>query len=315
METIARRPRFKRTEGYARLTPRAKALLLILNPLICKFLTTSQILFLWDCDDPWKADGAKRALRKLYDAGFLDRPIQQRNTPNAGYKDLVYERTDKGARAVNDLGLTAHRSNSYPHELITDFCFSFPYLYWAKLDPDFSYTITPLLMYGEPIETTQGIKQIPHSTREHHDPFDLKGVRGDYTPVVFHYKKNIVFIPFVQTDRNTENLTITKRTKDQKRTVLTGHIDDIMRLHREGFFEKHYGFKEVLVPILCANRTHLDNAKAYVRSKYGNSRLILFKYVPDIAYLDHFPAIDSIDPLYERVGHPDFNLKTLEAVK
>lgn len=33
------------------------------------------------------------------------------------------------------LYVLAHRSNSFPHELITDFYFSFPLLYWAKHVP------------------------------------------------------------------------------------------------------------------------------------------------------------------------------------
>ena len=308
------RNRYERKKVATRvvIVERYKQLFRALNPVICKYLTTRQILELWDCKTQWEIDAAQRALVHLFDAEYLDRPKEQRKTPNNRSKNLVYQRTDKAARHVGERNVLAHRSNSFPHELVTDFFFSFPMLYWAKHVPGLKLTTTLELMNGAVIETEKGDFQIPLSTRESKDPFKIDGVRFDTTPMVIGNGENIVFIPGIQTDRNTENFS----SKTTYKPTLARHIDDIMCLIKSGRLREHYGFKAMLFPILCTHRAHMDGAKKYLHENHGARRDILFKSVPDLIELEHFPPIasDLIDAPWERVGHPNFDLKTLSEV-
>ena len=151
---------------------------------LTQYLTTNQILELWCCKTKWEIDAAQRALRNLYDNEYLDRPKEQRKSPNTRSKTLIYQRTDKAARHVEEANVLAHRSNSFPHELITDFFFSFPLLYWVKNRAGFDMVTTLELMNGAVIETKQGDFQIPEGVRNVKDPFKIDDVRFDTTPMV-----------------------------------------------------------------------------------------------------------------------------------
>ena len=98
MDAPTRRRRDSRAEPQTgtQLTDRHKKLFELLDPHFAfKFLTSK-----WAHEFiGGNEDASKRMLRRLFDAGYLDRPQQQRWSPNSNYKHLVYERTDKAANA------------------------------------------------------------------------------------------------------------------------------------------------------------------------------------------------------------------------
>ena len=54
---------------------------------------------------------------------------------------------------------------------------------------------------------------------------------------------------------------------------------------------------------------------AWVKKEFGPCPYLLFKTLPDIAMLDHFPkpSADFVATSFKRVGYPDYNLLTLGA--
>ena len=129
----------------------------------------------------------KLMLRNLFDAGYLDRPKQQKYSPNSNYKHLVYTRTEKAARAVDASASSkqalAHRSNSYPHELMVDLGFYAPLWYAAAHDPTLRLYTAHNLISGITFEirTAQGIQRIaiPNPTRDNPDPFLIQLKNGE----------------------------------------------------------------------------------------------------------------------------------------
>jgi hypothetical protein len=184
MEPAPRRRRDTRTEkAKSVLTPRHRELFELLDPTYgFKYLTSKWAHELIGGNE----HAFKVMLRNLFDAGYLDRPRQQLYSPNSNYKHLIYERTEKAARALNrspGRHALSHRSNSYPHELLVDLGFYAPLRYAVKHDPALKlYGVTPLLS-GDTFEihTGQGKKvlQVPPATRNSDDPFLIKLKNGD----------------------------------------------------------------------------------------------------------------------------------------
>jgi hypothetical protein len=314
-ETKSKRRRHERIKESPRvvLNERDKAIFSLLNPRFrFKYLTTSAIAFFVQADNPWKLDVLKRRLRQLYDTGYLDRPEKQRHSPNSNYKDLVYERTDKAARLVDGYPGASHRSQSYPHEFLTDLGFYAP-LHVAAKERGWTLTDAEALLNGAAfkVHTKEGIKSVgfPSKLRESDDPFliDERGMRMrlDGTPILIDRGHDLTFIPGIEVDRSTEPL---QSKKELRHTTLTKHIDDIMKFREHKLCQRHYGFTSFFVPIICVNETHTKNAMAYLQEKHGPSKQVLFKTVPDLAYAESSPKISSeviLSP-WKRVGHDDF---------
>lgn len=271
-------------------------------------------------------DAFKRKLRKLWDAGLVDRPPQQKFSPNSNYKHLVYEITKKGlALLEKKRGIPApaavHRSHWYEHEILVDLGFYAPLRYAVMKDPKLKLHTARDLLNGASftIRTQQGTQRlaVPNPTRFSDDPFliklkDGRKVRFDGTPFVLERElsdgsTSFIFVPGIEADRNTEGLKNVK-PKDATRTTLTGHLDEIMDFFGERGFLKHYGFNMMMVPIITTNETHTKNAKRHVEDTITACRYMLFKTLPDIAMEPHFPAPSDeyvIQP-WSRVGQPPF---------
>ena len=82
------RNRYERSKVVKRvvIVERYKQLFRALNPVICKYLTTRQILELWDCKTEWEIDAAQRALVHLFDAEYLDRPKNSARPPTTALR-------------------------------------------------------------------------------------------------------------------------------------------------------------------------------------------------------------------------------------
>jgi hypothetical protein len=301
METIARKRRHERasTPQSIVINERDKAIFRLLNARYrFKYLTTSAIAEFVGATDPYKLDPLKRRLRQHYDAGYLDRPYQQRRTENANYKDLVYERTDKAAREVGGV-VPAHRSNSFPHELLADLGFGVPLFMAVKQRGWKGYDAEDLLRGAMfKVNTNQGIKWLgfPPDTLPSSDPFLVKfsGVemRMDWPPFMLETNDTLYFFPGIEVDRSNESL-VNVDPKDPERTTLTQHLDDIIQFHDQQMHVKHYGFTSFFAPIICINESRMVNAMNHVRTKRGATKFMLFKTLPDIAYQMHLPKPSS----------------------
>ena len=266
------------------------------------------------------ADATLRKLRRLYDAGYLDRPQQQRYSQNANYKHIVYERTEKAALEAKALLPTrrqsAHRSNSYPHELIVDLGFYAPMHLASKLDGTLHVHMAKRLMDGDcfMIETKHGPRRLgfPESTRESDDPFNVpmggdRAIRFDGTPFLLERNGSFIFVPGIEVDRRTEGLT-TRAPKDPTRTTLARHLDDIMEFFESKKHRSYYGFSMMMVPIITTNESHTESAMAYVEKKLGKCQYMLFDTLPDLALEPHFPkpSADLFLRPKRRVGYKEF---------
>ncbi len=306
MDATPRRRRDARsdTDRTTRVTDRQRQLFDLLDPHFhFKYLTSK-----WAHEFVGGNEQAfKFTLRNLFDAGYLDRPKQQKYSPNSNYKHLVYERTEKTARAVSGGApserMLVHRSNSYAHELIVDLGFSAPLWYAAAHDPALKLYTAKDLIAGSAfdINSANGIQRImvPKVTRENPDPFliHLKNndaMRFDGTPFVLerkmaHGSASLIFVPGIEVDRDTEGFS-SRNPKDPLRSTLSKHLLQIMDFFAERGFQRHFGFPMMMVPIITTNATRMQSAMAFVEKEIGACRYLLFKTLPDLALESHFPA-------------------------
>ena len=311
MDTKSRRRKYtreKQTTGVV-LQERDRELFELLDPQYAfKFLTTSWIAYLFGIyDDEYAYDGLQRRLAKLFHAGYLDRPERQRYSPNTNYKDFVYERTDKAARLLGSAPGAGHRSNSYPHEILADLGYQAP-LHAAAKAKGWTLIHAKTLMSGASftVRTKDGVRSLgfPDSTRQSRTPFwgDM-----DMPPHLIDRGDDLIFIPGIQVDRSTESLR-NINPKDPKRTTLTKHLDEIISFHQCKLFQSYYGFSSAIYPVITIDEPHELNARNYIQDRIGKCGYIVFKTIPDIAYLDHFPApsAEIITTPWRRAGMADF---------
>jgi hypothetical protein len=321
MENAPKSPRrkYERSKNPAQMVirERDRQLLRFLNPHYrFKYLTTSAIAQLLGVRTDGGFDWLQRRLFQLFDAGYLDRLDKKTFGHNAHCKDFVYSRTDKAARLLGELNNASHRSNSYPHEFLVDIGFSMP-LNIAAEERGWRLYNAGDLMRGQSfsVNTKKGIQHLgfPDATRYNSDPFGLthkdRTIRLDCTPYLLDTGADLLFFPGIEADRTNESLE-NINPKDPKRTTLGVHIDDIFTLKESGYLQKHYGFTSFFVPIITTNETRMHNAMAYTQKHHGESKQLLFKTLPDLAYEDLSPDMTSkyfLSP-WKRVGHPDLVL-------
>ena len=97
-------------------------------------------------------------------------------------------------------------------------------------------------------------------------------------------------------------------------------------------FERHWGFDNCLIPFLFTQEVRKNRAMQFVRAERGKCSFLLFRTIPDLGLLRHFPRPDHYDATYQikageprvpddirlfsdgwqRVGHPDFYLNTFD---
>lgn len=331
-----RRRRDTRTpcEVGLRLTQRQRRILGLLDPhLGFKYLTSRWLhTFVGGNEDAFK-----RTLRRLFDAGYLDRPIQQRATPNANYKHIVYAQTAKAAALLDAPDLATHRSGSFAHELLVDLGVYAPLRFAVAQDQALVLFDARQLLDGAEFRLrTNSVEHtafariqkfgdqehfetltVPVSTRTSADPFRITlrngdTMRFDGTPFVLQRRMpdastSSIFVPGVEVDRGTENLG-NVAAKDRFRTTLTGHLDQIIAWFRERGFRDHYGMRMMMVPIITTSERRMQSAMKYVQDAVGPCRYLLFKTARDLVSLEHFPepSADMFVSPWNRVGFEPF---------
>lgn len=274
---------------------------------------------------------------------YLSCPVQQNASPNVDRKTLVYEIAERGLNELIRRGLVEkrhspdpdakpskskrnhafalHRSNSYYHEIIVDLGYYAPLNHFVKSDPRLR-----LVEFAQIVSH----RNVPEQTRAAKDPLlvALKSeeLRFDGTPHVIVRTRDDgvplpLGIPGIQVDRGTE-------TFKQVETHLTHAIEFVEDRH----FERHWGFENCLIPFLFTQEVRKNRAMQFVKEQRGKCSFLLFRTIPDIGLLRHFPRPDHYDPSYQfregeprmpdsihlfsqgwqRVGHPDYYLNTFD---
>lgn len=273
---------------------------------------------------------------------YIRCPEQQAASPNVPYKTLVYELAERGRALLRDRGLlpepapiaatsdrksrrsrsfALHRAHSYYHEIIVDLGYFAPLHHLVRSDPTLR-----LIGFADLLAH----KNVPAATRAAADPLlvHLKQaqMRFDGTPHVLvrthtDGRRLAVGIPGIQVDRSTETFeTIEKHLRHAVEYVSDGHD------------RKLWGFDNCRIPFLFTSASRKARAMALLAEICGTCSFILFRTIPDIGLLHHFPKPEHFDPdrpveadewkppsdihvftgAWQRVGYRDFHLDTFD---
>jgi len=274
---------------------------------------------------------------------YIRCPEQQVASPNTPYKTLVYELAERGLNVLINRGIVAkrhspdqgasprksnrnhafalHRSNSYYHEIIVDLGYFAPLRHLVRNEPSLRLLDFPALLAH---------RNVPTVTCAMSDPLliQLKSdqLRFDGTPHVIIRTRDDgsrlpLGIPGIQVDRGTERF-----AQIEKYLLLA--IEFIEERH----YERHWGFDDCVIPFLFTMEARKARAMQYVRELRGACPFLLFKTIPDIGLLPHFPKPEHYDRNHQRanddwappdtihvftnpwsrVGYPDFYLNTFD---
>lgn len=264
---------------------------------------------------------------------YLRCPEQQNASPNVPYKTLVYELGERGRALLQDRGLIPlsadyttkrsrapiHRAHSYYHEMIVDLGYFAPLYLLTRQNPHLRLVDFAQLLVHE---------NVPALTRSASDPLLVTLKRGqtrfDGTPHVIVCASGAALsigIPGIEVDRGTETF---ERVEAHIRNAVE-YIDD--RHHANV-----WGFDNCMIPFLFTSEARKVRAMAYLTKERGAFPFLLFKTVPDIGLLRHFPKPQNYDPSHvpeegeprfpetinlfatpwSRAGCPEFRLDTFE---
>jgi hypothetical protein len=121
-----------------------------------------------------------------------------------------------------------------------------------------------------------------------------------------------------------------RRTRSAK--TFEKHLQHAIEFINDRNYERHWGFDNCLIPFLFTKELRENRAMQFVREAHGPSPFLLFKTIPDIGLLPHFPKPEHYDRTYHyneedwvppdtvhvftnpwsRVGFPDFYLNTFD---
>jgi hypothetical protein len=131
-----------------------------------------------------------------------------------------------------------------------------------------------------------------------------------------------VGIPGIQVDRGTETF-----------DTLAVHLRNAIEFIAGGHHARLWGFDNALIPFLFTKASRMAHAMALVAREAGATPFLLFKTIPDIGLLPHFPKPQHYEPAqsssadeppppagtdlfttpWQRVGYPGFHLGTFAA--
>ncbi len=273
---------------------------------------------------------------------YIRCPEQQTASPNVPYKTLVYELAERGLALLRDRGLAPepvpitavpsrksnrsrsfalHRAHSYYHEIIVDLGYYAPLHHLVRSDPTLRLIgFTDLLTH----------MNVPVATRVAADPLLIQlkqaQMRFDGTPHVLvrtlpDGRRLAVGIPGIQVDRGTETFEMVGK-----------HLRHAVEYVGDGHDRKLWGFDNCRIPFLFTSASRKAGAMALLAEICGSCPFILFRTIPDIGLLHHFPkpehydlarpvAVDDWQPpadihvftgAWQRVGYRDFHLDTFD---
>ncbi len=273
---------------------------------------------------------------------YIRCPEQQLASPNVPYKTLVYELAERGLALLRDRGLVSlpgselagtdgkakrprsfagHRAQSYYHEIIVDLGYYAPLHHLVRNDPALRLVDFAAL---------RDHPNVPEATRRARDPLLVhlkqRQARFDGTPHVLVRTRPdgtrlALGIPGIEVDRGTETF----------RDVET-HLGNAIEYIDDRHHARLWGFDNCLIPFLFTKASRMARAMAFVAKERGPCPFLLFRTIPDIGLLPHFPKPAHYDPNavltedtsrpskaihvfttpWHRVGCSDFHLNTFE---
>lgn len=273
---------------------------------------------------------------------YIRCPEQQNASPNVPYKTLVYELAERGSALLRDRGLmpepppsdqgtekkskrrrafALHRAHSYYHEIIVDLGYFAPLQHLVRNDPALHLIdLAGLLNH----------RNVPPAMRSARDPLlvTLKHgqTRFDGTPhLIIRSRPNApplsIGIPGIQVDRGTETF-----------ERVEAHVRNAVEYIADGHHARLWGFDNCMIPFLFTSEVRKARAVSFLERERGAFPFLLFKTVPDLGLLHHFPkpqhydlahrydegeprppaSIHVFTTPWQRFGFPDFCLSTFE---
>ncbi|MEJ0011268.1 MAG: replication-relaxation family protein [Bauldia sp.] len=258
----------------------------------------------------------KQRLGDLYHEGYLDRPPQQWQTLNARYRHATYELGRRGREALVAGGYapaaTLPVSGIFAHEAMVCSVIAAlelgarltpgtQFLAWEGLSlalrPAAPFTLEPM-----PINLSHQGQVLGFRLRPDGQPFALQRRLNDG-------RTRTLYFPGVEVDRHTEPLTVA----DLHRTSILRKILGYREIVATGAYQEHFGFSNMLVPIVTINAAHMEHIKQLILDVTGGkgASYLLLKTVPDFLHPDLALQPDAAlfrEP-WQRAGYPPLDLE------
>jgi hypothetical protein len=246
---------------------------------------------------------------------YIARPHQQRANSSANCRRLIYELSDRGARAMHERGFIYSRPrapSNFAHELMT-----------CELMASFGLGARE---NGIRLITWPDILQshsLPESTRHSPKPYNIPvtatidgnlqttHVAADGEP--FGVSRPIAggstyfFCPGIEADCGTEPID----TSDFQRSSLFKKFVLYLAVEAEGIHRSHFGFPSFYVPFVTTNAARLTSMMKLLERITGGSgsKIILFKTFPTFTSFEkpRPPSGHMLTEDWQRVGYPPFN--------
>ena len=307
----------------------------------CKYATAPWLHFLAGPDVEYSVFRKYLGYMREEPNRLIGCPHQQLASPNTSYKHLVYELRERGLNELIRRGLATkrvaldpkpkkrrrrnrtfamHRANSYYHEIIVDLGYFLPLRYLIATDPALR-----LIDFAQLLQHPK----VPAATRESRDPLLISlpnvEMRFDGTPHLIARRgldgeEYSLFVPGIQVDRGTETFGKVEQ-----------HILHALEFLDGRHYERLWGVTSCIIPFLFTKQARLERALAFTQQQRGKRSSLLFQTIPDLGLEPHFPHPKHYDPdyrrqqdewvppdgihifrkLWQRAGHPDFDLRTL----
>ena len=240
---------------------------------------------------------------------FLNRPIQQRETADANYRNLIYELDDKGAQFLRDRRIAVPRKRShrnFAHELmVCQIAAS------IELGTHMNTTIEII-----PWSVIMASDRFPEATRKLSNPtsipFGDEFVTPDWEPFVIALDSGDgpkVFLPGFEADCGTEPID----AGDPERSSIRAKFRAYLTVLGRGIHRKHFGVNTCMVAFITTSEARMHSMKALLeRMEVGQlAKHFIFKHMPAFAsYEQSAPATGHMltEPWQRVGGLPDFLL-------
>jgi hypothetical protein len=232
---------------------------------------------------------------------YLARPHQQRQTPEANHRYLVYELDERGFHALKGRGFsfspkTYHRN--FAHELMvaqimasfelgTRACKNVRLIAWPEIltNPN-----TPESTRRSPTAASIPVAFLTHGERvSTHVNADARPFGIERT---IDGSRTYLFFPGVEADCGTEPI----EPGSFERSSIAKKFTAYVAIAEQGLYRSHFGFPNFLVPVIAPTTARMESMMTLLRrmTRGGGSKLFLFKT---------FPALSSVERPPKAGGH------------
>lgn len=253
----------------------------------------------------------RQRLTDLFHEGWLRKPEAQWQTLNARYRPNAYELSLKAKAALSEaFALGAFQVGAgapYWHEQLVCLVMA-------------SFDLAAQRQHIQLIDWRDVLAGAPPAVQQSSAPFSLpiavpqlqgakRLLRPDGLPFGLAGKRTLWF-PGMEADRHTEPLHPTDLRSRSSSILLK--LLQYQEFVRDRLFEKHYGMRNVMVPFVTVNDTHLRNMLDLVLSvtEGRGFKWMLFKSLPQLASHESSPEpqFDILSTPWQRAGNSEISL-------